>query len=128
MVNVLSTGVFGFRDISRMLKQMGARVEQLDAVYAEIRLKSGETIKVEVSNATMIDMRGTVFITLQASSVSRAAPEPQQAPSEFPEEDVKLLMEQTGASREEAIEALREAGGDLVAAAMKLMQRRTSQK
>jgi len=117
--------VMGFRDLSRLLKQLGARVEPLDAVYAEIRLRNGEVLRIDVSSATIIRMQGVAVVTLQASSITKAEPTPQQQ-SEFSEEDIKLLMEQTGASRDEAVAALRETGGDLVAAAMRLMQRRGS--
>jgi nascent polypeptide-associated complex subunit alpha len=40
------------------------------------------------------------------------------------EEDIALIMEQTGASREEAIKALIETKGDLVQAAMKLLSQK----
>jgi len=38
------------------------------------------------------------------------------------EEDVKLVMEQTGATRERAIQALVESGGDLAAAILRIQQ------
>jgi nascent polypeptide-associated complex subunit alpha len=38
------------------------------------------------------------------------------------EEDVKLVMEQTGATRERAIQALMESGGDLAAAILRIQQ------
>ena len=39
-----------------------------------------------------------------------------------PEEDIKLVMEKTGKSREEAEKALKESNGDIAEAIMKLME------
>ena len=121
------------RELEKILKRMGIKVEEVDAAYVEIRLKNGEVLR--INNPTVALMRmpnKTLLYQIQAAEGSvqkmTPAPQPQQTAEYQPsEEDIALVMEQTGATREEAVKALAEAKGDLVQAAMKLLQKRQGQ-
>lgn len=116
------------KDLEKILKRMGIKLEEIDAAYVEIRLKNGEIIRINNPTVTLMKMPNkTQLYQIQAaeSAVQKAAPQPPAQPSEYQpsEEDITLLVEQTGAPREEVIKALKETKGDLVQAAMKLMKK-----
>jgi len=116
------------RELERMLKRMGIKVEEVDVVYVELKLKNGETIRINNPTVALMRMPNRVLvyqIQTTEGSVQKVAPAAAPAMSEYQpsEEDVALLIEQTGASREEVIKALVEAKGDLVQAAMKLLKK-----
>ncbi|MEZ0318396.1 MAG: nascent polypeptide-associated complex protein [Pyrobaculum sp.] len=114
------------RELEKLLKRMGIKVEEVDVAYVELRLKNGEVWRVNNPTVALIKMPNKTLVyqiqTSEAAVQKVAAP---QTPSEYQpsEEDIALVMEQTGASREEAVKALIETKGDLVQAAMKLMRK-----
>ncbi|ABO09409.1 nascent polypeptide-associated complex protein [Pyrobaculum calidifontis] len=116
------------RELEKILKRMGIKVEEVDVAYVELKLKNGETIRINSPTVALMRMPNKVLVyQIQAAegSVQKVAPAAAPATSEYQpsEEDIALLIEQTGASREEAIKALVEAKGDLVQAAMKLLKK-----
>ena len=116
------------RELEKILKRMGIKVEEVDVAYVELKLKNGETIRINGPTVALMRMPNKVLVyQIQAAegSVQKVAPAAAPATSEYQpsEEDIALLTEQTGASREEAIKALVEAKGDLVQAAMKLLKK-----
>jgi nascent polypeptide-associated complex subunit alpha len=118
------------RELEKLLKRMGIKVEEVDAAYVEIRLKNGEVLRINNPTVALMKLPNKMWIyqiQTSESAVQKAAPapQPQQAAEYQPsEEDIALIMEQTGASREEAIKALVETKGDLVQAAMKLLSQK----
>ena len=118
------------RELEKLLKRMGIKVEEVDAAYVEIKLKTGEVLRINNPTVALMKLPNKMWIyQIQTSegAVQKAAPapQPQQAAEYQPsEEDIALIMEQTGASREEAIKALVETKGDLVQAAMKLLSQK----
>jgi nascent polypeptide-associated complex subunit alpha len=116
------------REFERLLRRMGVRVEEVEASHVELYLKSGEVVRIESPTVLLLRAPGKVVVyQVQAheSSIRRETPRAQEhaAPAGYTpdEEDIALVMERTGASREEAIRALMESGGDLVQAVMKLL-------
>ncbi|AAL65008.1 nascent polypeptide-associated complex protein [Pyrobaculum aerophilum] len=117
------------RDLERVLKRMGIKVEEIDAAYAEIKLKNGEVIRINSPTVALVKMPNKLLLyQIQApeSAVQKVAPQTQPQTAEYTpsEEDIALVAEQTGAPREEVIKALIEAKGDLVQAAMKLLSKK----
>lgn len=117
------------RDLERVLKRMGIKVEEIDAAYAEIKLKNGEVIRINCPTVALVKMPNKLLLyQIQApeSAVQKVAPQTQPQTAEYTpsEEDIALVAEQTGAPREEVIKALIEAKGDLVQAAMKLLSKK----
>jgi len=116
------------RELERILKRMGIKVEEVDVAYVELKLRNGEVIRINSPTVALMRMPNKVLVyQIQAAegSVQKVAPAAAPAASEYQpsEEDIALLIEQTGASREEVIKALVEAKGDLVQAAMKLLKK-----
>lgn len=117
------------RDLERALKRMGIKVEEVDVAYVEMKLKNGEVLRINAPTVALIRLPNkTLVYQIQAaeSSVQKATqPAPQPTAEYKPsEEDIALIMDQTGASREEAIQALIETKGDLVQATMKLLSKK----
>jgi len=116
------------RELEKILKRMGIKVEEVDVAYVELKLKNGEVIRINSPTVALMRMPNKVLvyqIQTTEGSVQKVAPAATSATSEYQpsEEDIALLIEQTGASREEVIKALVETKGDLVQAAMKLLKK-----
>ncbi len=118
------------RELEKLLRRMGIKVEEVEAAYVEIKLKNGEVLRINNPTVALMKMPNKMWIyQIQTAegAVQKAAPAPQpQQTTEYQpnEEDIALIMEQTGATRDEAIKALVEAKGDLVQAAMKLLSQK----
>lgn len=117
------------RELEKILKRMGIKVEEIDVAYVELRLKNGDVIRINSPTVALMKMPNKILLyQIQASegAVERIQPTSQQQPAGYQpnEEDISLVMEQTGASREEVIKALIETKGDLVQATMKLLSKK----
>ncbi len=118
------------RELERYLKRMGIKMEEVDAAYVEIGLRNGDVLRIEGPAVALLKLPNKVLVyqvQAQEGSVKtqRRQVQQQAAGGYTPtDEDINLVVEQTGATREEAEQALREAKGDLVQAVMSLMQRK----
>ena len=104
--------MFGGQDMSKMMKQMGIDMEELDADKVEVTIGDKKLV---FSNPQIskIDAKGQEMFQLQGDHSEESVetgPDP---------EDVELVVEKTGASEEEAREALQEAD-DVAGAVMEL--------
>jgi nascent polypeptide-associated complex subunit alpha len=128
------------RQLQLMMKRLGMStepVEGVEEVIIRLREKEHLLLKPEVSIITVQGVR-TYQIVGEATVRPRtesgaggvspvAGPGHSAAPAEPagpPEEDVKLVMEQSGAEREDAIQALEATNGAPAEAIMRLMSRR----
>ena len=93
-----------------MLRRMGIRTEELRARRVVIELE-GERLVFDRPVVIKTSVGGQEAFQV----LGRYVREP-----EISEEDVQLLMEKSGKSREEVVKALKEAGGDLVEALARL--------
>ncbi|MEM5804303.1 MAG: nascent polypeptide-associated complex protein [Candidatus Aenigmatarchaeota archaeon] len=98
------------RQMEKMMKQMGIISDSIEADEVVIRTASKELI---ISNpqVTRVKMGGQETFQVSGEVTERKAG--------FTDEDVKTVMEQTGASKAEAEKALKEEG-DLAAAILRL--------
>ncbi len=101
--------------IQQMMEKMGMDTEELDAVEVEIKTKSGKLL-VKNPSVMKVNLKGKEMLQVEGEFVETTTEEEEV---EFTEEDVETVMEKTGASEEEAKEALEEEG-DLAMAVMKL--------
>lgn len=100
--------------MERLMRQMGMKSKELEGVEeVVIRLADKELV---ISNAQV------VLVEFGGQRTYQVVGEEKERPREFEpaEEDVKLVMEQTGASREQVVRTLKETGGDLAEAIVKL--------
>lgn len=100
--------------MASMMKQMGIDINEVENVEEVVIRTSEKDIIFKDAEVTIMDARG--MKTYQVVGT------PQEVPREakIPEDDVKLVMEQTGKNEADARNALRESKGDIAAAIMKL--------
>ncbi len=117
--------------MKKAMKKMGINVEEIpDAIEVIIKCSERELI---ISNPQVTRITGAGQESFQVTGVvserglnvtaSRQVADETSANLEIPVEDVKLVCSQTGASEEEAEEALRLAGGNIAQAIINLKNR-----
>lgn len=111
-MNQLNTMKINPRQVERAMKRMGIQASQIEAEEVIIKTPEKEII---ISNpqVSKVNMMGqdTWQITGDVS-------ERENAP--FSDEDIKTVVNQTGASEEEAREVLQQTNGDLAQAILKI--------
>jgi len=102
------------RKMASMMKQMGIDVNEIEDVEEVIIRTPQKDIIFKDAQVTIMDARG--MKTYQVTGT------PQEVVREtiIPEEDVKLVMEQSKSSEIDARNALKETKGDIAAAILKL--------
>jgi nascent polypeptide-associated complex subunit alpha len=90
---------------------MGIKSEEIDASKVVIELKEGGRLVVFEPSVVQIEMQGQ-----KSFQVSGKVSEEMDAG----EDDIKMVMEASGCSREEAQNALRETNGDIAEAIIRL--------
>ncbi|WP_158057738.1 nascent polypeptide-associated complex protein [Halorussus halophilus] len=120
------------RKMQQMMKQMGIDVDELDAEEVIIRKSDGEELVFQNPDITVMDARGQQTYQVVGDPESREgtagavedADESDDAgssgDSEIPDSDVEIVAQRTGATEDDAREALEEADGDLAAAVERL--------
>jgi len=116
------------RKMQQMMKQMGIDVDELDAEEVIIRKSDGEELVFENPDITVMDARGQETYQVVGESESREASagavesgdEDDAASGGIPDSDVELVAQRTGASQDDAREALEATDGDLAAAVERL--------
>ncbi|MFH1471000.1 MAG: nascent polypeptide-associated complex protein [Candidatus Micrarchaeota archaeon] len=98
------------RQMQRMMQQMGIKSEEIKAARVVIE-KEGEKIIIDEPQVTLIEMQGQKSYQIVGKERFEAA---------ISDEDVKMVVGQTGASEADARKALEESGGDIAEAIMKL--------
>jgi nascent polypeptide-associated complex subunit alpha len=122
------------RKMKALMKQMGIEQEELKGVIdvlirtrtKEFFFKEPQIVEVRAQGTRTFQVIGKPEERAPGSAPESASAAPQSKskalePSGFPEEDVKLVMGQAGCSREEAIDALRRAGGSPAEAILSLI-------
>jgi len=99
------------RQMEKMMKQMGIASEEVEASEVVIRAK-GKEIIISDPQVTKIKMSGTETFQIEGNISERIA-------EKFSEDDINMVMEQTGANEHAAREALK-SEGDLAKAILKL--------
>ena len=99
------------KNMAKVMKQMGIKSEDIDATKVVIELKEGGRLVVFEPSVVQIEMQGQ-----KSFQISGKISEEHEAG----EDDIKMVMEAAGVSREEAMNALRETGGDIAEAIIQL--------
>lgn len=102
--------------MNKMMKQMGIDSSDIENVEQVIIRTADTEIIFDDANVTKVAAPG--MVTYQIVGTPREIP--REIP--IPEEDVALVAEQTGKSQDEARAALKETGGDLAEAIVRLSQ------
>lgn len=101
------------KQMGQMMKRFGIKNEEIDAKEVVIVLNSGKKLVIENPQVQAIEMQGTKTYTI-AGAVREE--------SGVPDEDVQMVAEQTGVSKEKAKKALEENKGDIAAAILALKE------
>ncbi len=103
------------RQMQQMMHKMGINQNEIEAIEVIIRcadkdivVTNPEVIKVDMMGQKMFQVSGTV------SEKAREV--------EITEEDIKTVMEQANVDREIALNAIKDADGDLASAILKLSE------
>ncbi len=98
------------KQLEGMLKQLGMKMENISASQVVIKADGGD-ITINDPQVVKTTMKGQVVYQVSGNTSEVA----------FTEEDVKLVMEQTGIQDRKKVEqALKESNGEVVEAIMKL--------
>ncbi len=102
------------RKMASMMKQMGIDIDEVENVEEVIIRTAEKDIVFKDAQVSIMDARG--MKTYQVVGT------PQEVPREakIPEDDIKLVMEQTKSNESDAKKALIETKGDIAAAILKL--------
>lgn len=102
------------KQIQGMMKQMGISQQEVHAVRVIIELRERNII-IEEPSVQKINMQGQE--TWQISGESR-----EESKEGFSEEDISIVAEKAGVSKESAKKALSESKGDIASAIMSLKE------
>ena len=112
------------RQMKQAMKQLGITTQDIAGVEeVVIRTKDKEYI-IKDAAVTVMDMKGQKTYQVIGEAVvqdRKAAGPAQPAEAQLPEEDIELVMGQTGSTKEQAIKALKECGGQPAEAILKIM-------
>ncbi len=98
------------------MRQMGMSQSDIDATQVIIKTKSGKQLVFENPSVQKITMQGQT--TFQLSGDYEEVEESAQI--SISDEDVNMVAEQAGVSKDEARKALEESNGDIAEAIVKL--------
>ncbi|UCH70371.1 MAG: nascent polypeptide-associated complex protein [Candidatus Bathyarchaeota archaeon] len=104
------------REAKRMMQRMGLSMEGISDVEEVIIRSSRKEIIVENPEVTVLDLHGQKIFQVTGQVVEKKI----EKKTEIPDEDVKLVADQTGRSMEDARQALEETDGDLAKAILLL--------
>ncbi len=108
------------RDTRRMMKRMGLSMDTMPDVQEVIFKTSSKEIVVEEAEVAVLDLKGQRVFQVTGGKVTERALVSEEKTLVIPEEDAKLVADQTGRSIEQATQALEESGGDLAKAILLL--------
>lgn len=103
--------------MKQAMKRMGMKQEEIDATEVIIKTPDKDII-VQNPQVSKLNMMGQDTIQVVGDIIER---EKETAP-EINEDDIKTVMDQTGATEEQAKAAIEETEGDLAEAIMKLKE------
>ncbi len=111
------------RQMKQAMKKMGIKQSALDGVIEVVIRTSEKEIVVRNAEVVCVEMGGSKTYQVAGETIERvAAPgEEGEAPVTFPQEDVDLVMSQTGCDAARAVEALKAADGQPAEAIIKIM-------
>ncbi len=116
-------GKMNSREVKRMMQQMGIKQVEYPDVKRVVMEAGEKNYIIENPQVVAIEAQGqkSFQITGTLKEVIGKKKEVAKEGTEFPEDDIKLVMEQAAVSREKAIEALKNAEGQPADAIMNLM-------
>lgn len=109
------------RQMQKMMSQMGIKNEDVPCKKVTIEKEDGTLIVVQPASVVMIEMQGTQSFQVSgdiSQQSSENTPKQETAAPAESQDDVAIVMQQTGATRQRAEDMLAKAGGDIAQAIM----------
>ena len=103
-----------------MMERMGLSMNPMPDVQEVILRTSRKEIVVEKPDVAVLDMHGQKIFQVTGERITETELEETERKTAVPEEDVRLVADQTGKSMEKAQRALEETEGDLAKAILLL--------
>ena len=110
---------FNPRELRRMLRRMGIRVEEFNNVRSVSIVLDDKEIIIRQPQVSVMTVQGQKIYQIvggQEESVDLSAESGVVEEVTFSDDDIKFVMEQAGVDKELAVRALKEAGGDIAKA------------
>ncbi|MEM2972110.1 MAG: nascent polypeptide-associated complex protein [Candidatus Bathyarchaeia archaeon] len=108
------------REARRLMQRMGLSMDAIPNVEQVTIKTSNKEITIEAPEVAIMEMQGQKIFQVAGGKITEKTLEPKLA---IPEEDIRLVADQTGKSLEEAKRALEECGGDLAKAILLLQSK-----
>lgn len=108
------------REARRMMQRMGLSMDAISDVEQVIIKTHSKEITIEEPEVAIMEMQGQKIFQVTGGKISEKTTERKLT---IPEEDARLVADQTGKSLEEARKALEESGGDLAKAILLLQSK-----
>lgn len=112
------------REARRLMKQMRLKMEEMNDVKEVIFRMENRELIVENPTVSVIEVSGQRIFQVSGGKVSEKRMEAAEKTVKVSEEDAQLIAAQLNVTLEEAIDALKEAGGNLAEAIMLIQSRR----
>ena len=109
------------RQMKQAMKKMGIKQSSVDGVTEVIIRTRDKEIVVKRAEVICIEMGGTKSFQVSGETEERMIGKDGVAKQTFPEDDISLVMSQTGCDRDKAIAALEAADGQPAEAIIKIM-------
>ena len=108
------------REAKRMMQRMGMSMDAVQEVEQVIIKTSNKDIIIEQPEVAILHMQGQKIFQVTGGTITEKTPEHAAPKLVVPEEDIRLVADQTGKSVDEARKALEECKGDLAKAILLL--------
>lgn len=105
------------KDLQKAMQRMGIQQQEIDAVEVIIRCQDKEIV-IPNPQVAKVNMMGQESWQISGQAQERAL----SSEPDIKDEDVQTVMEQTNASKEDALNAIKQAKGDLAQAILTLSQ------
>ncbi|MEE1117487.1 nascent polypeptide-associated complex protein [Methanosphaera sp.] len=110
------------KQMEKKMKQMGMNMKELEGVEQVVITLKDKEIVIKDAEVSIMKAMGTETYQISGNAEERikGADTEDASEVEISEDDIDLVASQTGKSKEEAENALKEANGDLAEAIMRL--------
>ncbi len=99
------------KQMQGMMKQFGIKTEEINAKKVIFELENGNKLVIDNPNVSAMNAQGQKIYSVVGEAKEEKG---------LNEDDLKMVIEQTNTTKEEAVKALEESNGDLAEAIMKL--------
>lgn len=103
------------RQMERMMRKMGLNMVEVSEVTKVIIFTQSKEIHISQPSVTVMEIQGEKNFQIQGKVQEKVLKH------EIPKEDVELVMNQTGATEEQAIKALEDSDGEPAEAIIRLL-------